>query len=162
MKTYGFLAALALATAGSSAALAQDSACSIPAAEVNHIQNELYTVVQYQDHNGGLFNFLNQMWSAVVDRTGRLCSVIKVNDAWPGSRAIAIAKAGTANDFSNQLFALSTANLFAATQPGGSLYGLNNSNPFNPVFNQQEPASAACRAASSRSAAECPCIRTAG
>jgi hypothetical protein len=29
---------------------------------------------------------------------------------------------------------LSTANLYAPTQPGGSLYGLNNSNPFNPGF----------------------------
>lgn len=54
---------------------------------------------------------------------------------WPGSRAIAIAKAETANDFSNNKLALSTANLYAATQPGGSLYGLNNSNPFNPFFN---------------------------
>jgi uncharacterized protein GlcG (DUF336 family) len=71
---------------------------------------------------------------AVVDRAGRLCSVIKTGDAWPGSRAIAIAKAGTANDFSNSKLALSTANLYAPTQPGGSLYGLNNSNPFNPDF----------------------------
>ena len=30
--------------------------------------------------------------------------------------------------------ALSTANLYAPTQPGGSLYSLNNSNPFNPDF----------------------------
>ena len=59
------------------------------------------------------------------------------NDPWPGSRAIAIAKASTANDFSNSALALSTANLYGPTQPGGSLYGLNNSNPFNPVFQQQ-------------------------
>src|SRR5438552_8419692 len=71
------------------------------------------------------------------DRQGRLCSVIVVGDAWPGSRAIAIAKASTANDFSNDGLALSTANLYSATQPGGSLYGLNNSNPFNPDFLQQ-------------------------
>jgi uncharacterized protein GlcG (DUF336 family) len=77
------------------------------------------------------------MWSAVVDRQGRLCSVIKTGDAWPGSRAIAIAKAGAANDFSNDALALSTANLYSATQPGGSLYGLNNSNPFNPDFLRQ-------------------------
>jgi uncharacterized protein GlcG (DUF336 family) len=74
------------------------------------------------------------MWSAIVDRDGVLCSVIKIGDAWPGSRAIAIAKANTANAFSNDKLALSTANLYAATQPGGSLYGLNNSNPFNPDF----------------------------
>ena len=53
------------------------------------------------------------------------------------SRAIAIAKASTANDFSNSALALSTANLYAPTQPGGSLYGLKDSNPFNPLFDQQ-------------------------
>jgi uncharacterized protein GlcG (DUF336 family) len=73
-----------------------------------------------------------------VDRKGVLCSVISSSsDAWPGSRSIAIAKASTANDFSNNLLALSTANLYGPTQPGGSLYGLNNSNPFNPVFQPQ-------------------------
>ena len=58
-------------------------------------------------------------------------------NAWPGSRSIAIAKASTANDFSNDHLALSTANLYGVTQPGGSLYGLNNSNPFNPRFQPQ-------------------------
>jgi uncharacterized protein GlcG (DUF336 family) len=78
------------------------------------------------------------MWSAIVDRQGKLCSVINSgNDPWPGSRAIAIAKASTANDFSNSALALSTANLYAPTQPGGSLYGLNNSNPYNPSFESQ-------------------------
>ena len=60
---------------------------------------------------------------------------------WPGSRVISAQKASTANAFSldsssdsdgsgqaNGL-ALSTANLFAAVQPGGSLYGLQFSNP---------------------------------
>ena len=109
--------------------------CSIPAATVNKIQGELATVVDpknYPDGNGGIFS-PNLMWSAVVDRAGRLCSVIKTGDAWPGSRAIAIAKAGTANDFSNKKLALSTANLYAPTQPRGSLYGLNNSNPASPT-----------------------------
>jgi uncharacterized protein GlcG (DUF336 family) len=86
------------------------------------------------------------MWLAVVDRTGTLCLVTKSTvpetsgsppDPWPGSRDIAIAKANTANGFSNNILALSTANLYGPTQPGGSLYGLNNSNPFNPTFNAQ-------------------------
>jgi uncharacterized protein GlcG (DUF336 family) len=87
------------------------------------------------------------MWSAVVDRQGVLCSVIRSDpDAWPGSRSIAIAKASTANNFSNNKVALSTANLYSFTQPAntnpssvpaGSLYGLNNSNPFNPEFQAQ-------------------------
>jgi uncharacterized protein GlcG (DUF336 family) len=109
--------------------------CGIPTATVNAVQSKLATVVTYSDANGGIFS-PNLMWSAVVDRNGILCSVIVTGDAWPGSRAIAIAKAETANDFSNSQLALSTANLYAPTQPGGSLYGLNNSNPFNPFDNR--------------------------
>lgn len=109
--------------------------CGIPSAVVNSIQGELATVITMK--NGGIFS-PNRMWSAVVDRQGKLCSVITGGvDPWPGSRAIAIAKAATANDFSNSGLALSTANLYGPTQPGGSLYGLNNSNPFNPAFAPQ-------------------------
>ena len=108
--------------------------CGIPANTVAALQARLAVVIALPDGNGGIFK-PNRMWSAVVDRQGILCSVINSqNDPWPGSRAIAIAKAGTANDFSNSGLALSTANLYAPTQPGGSLYGLNNSNPFNPQF----------------------------
>jgi uncharacterized protein GlcG (DUF336 family) len=111
--------------------------CMLSQSTVNLIQSELLPVTQMADANGGIFK-PNRMWSAVVDRQGHLCSVINTNatngDAWPGSRAIAIAKAETANDFSNSALALSTTNLYAPTQPGGSLYGLNNSNPFNPIF----------------------------
>jgi uncharacterized protein GlcG (DUF336 family) len=108
--------------------------CSIAAATVSQIQAQLLPVSNGANgDNGGIFT-PNRMWSAVIDRDGVLCSVIRVGDAFPGSRAIAIAKANTANAFSNDALALSTANLYAATQPGGSLYGLNNSNPFNPDF----------------------------
>jgi uncharacterized protein GlcG (DUF336 family) len=107
--------------------------CQVPAQTVANIQAQLATVAKLPDHNGGLFS-PNRMWSAVVDRAGTLCSVVVTGDAWPGSRAIAIAKASTANGFSNDALALSTANLYSPTQPGGSLYGLNNSNPFNPRF----------------------------
>jgi uncharacterized protein GlcG (DUF336 family) len=135
-----FLSCLAGATLLSTAAQAQISSstvpsqsCNIPATTVQRVQSKLAAVVNLSDGNGGIFS-PNLMWSAVVDRSGTLCSVIKTGDAWPGSRAIA--KAETANDFSNQKLALSTANLYAPTQPGGSLYGLNNSNPFNPFYNQ--------------------------
>ena len=113
------------------------SACGLSPAIVAKVQNQLLPVTHLPDGNGGIFK-PNRMWSAVVDRQGHLCSVVNTNgsngDAWPGSRAIAIAKAETANDFSNSGLALSTTNLYAPTQPGGSLYGLNNSNPFNPIF----------------------------
>jgi uncharacterized protein GlcG (DUF336 family) len=133
----GLLACFAAAVAfgGSEAKAQQNAPCGLSVGTVNAIQAQLASVINLS--NGGLFK-PNRMWSAVVDRQGRLCSVINSNnDPWPGSRAIAIAKASTANDFSNSALALSTANLYGPTQPGGSLYGLNNSNPFNPVFQQE-------------------------
>ncbi len=80
--------------------------------------------------NGGLgFN----MWGSVVNRDGVVCAVARTGDTrgdqWPGSRVISAQKANTANAFSLPGFALSTANLWAATQPGGSLFGLQFSNP---------------------------------
>ena len=91
----------------------------------------------------------NQMWAAIVDRNGTVCAVAfsgtNSGSQWLGSRVIAAQKANTANLFSldstsnsngsgqpNGL-ALSTANLYSAVQPGGSLYGLQASNPVDPA-----------------------------
>lgn len=80
--------------------------------------------------NGGLP--VNE-WAAVVDRAGAVCAIArsgaKAGDQWLGSRAIAVEKAGTANSFDLDTFAISTAQLWAASQPGGSLYGANVSSP---------------------------------
>lgn len=54
------------------------------------------------------------------------------SQTWPGSQKIA--KAHTANAFSNDLLPLLTAQLYTFAQPGHSLFGLNNSNPFEPKF----------------------------
>jgi uncharacterized protein GlcG (DUF336 family) len=87
----------------------------------------------------------NQMWGTIVDRDGVVCAVaftgVNRGAQWPGSRVISAQKANTANAFSldsssssngsgqpNGL-ALSTANLYSAVQPGGSLFGLQESNP---------------------------------
>lgn len=82
--------------------------------------------------NGGL-NL--DMWGTVVDRSGVVCAVAytgATNDAqWPGSRVISAQKANTANAFSLAGLAIATANLYAPTQPGGSLFGLQESNPVN-------------------------------
>ncbi|MDB5407653.1 MAG: heme-binding protein [Rhodospirillales bacterium] len=82
--------------------------------------------------NGGLDN---NMWAAVVDRDGFVCAVTfsgsNRGDQWPGSRVIAAQKANTGNAFSLDGLALSSANLYAATQPGGSLFGLQLSNPID-------------------------------
>ena len=86
---------------------------------------------------GGLFHG-TLMWAAVVNRSGQLCAfATSTGDpakVWPGSQAIAKAKAFTANAFSNDALPLSTARLYTFIQPGHSLYGLNNSNPFNADF----------------------------
>ena len=75
------------------------------------------------------------MWATVVNRDGVVCAVAfsgaNRGDQWPGSRVISAQKANTANAFSLPLFALSTANLYTAVQPGGSLFGLQESNPVN-------------------------------
>jgi hypothetical protein len=94
--------------------------------------------------NGGLA--LN-MWATIVNREGFVCAVAfsgaDFQSQWIGSRVISAQKANTANDFnlgpnSNGPgqggpgvagLALSTANLYGPTQPGGSLYGLQHSNP---------------------------------
>jgi uncharacterized protein GlcG (DUF336 family) len=133
----------ALTMAGGSIARAQDYSyfepghCSLSQSVVNKVLSQLAPVVALPDANGGIFK-PNKMWAAVVDRKGVLCGVTRSDpDAVPGSRDIAIAKAFTANGFSNDQLAFSTANLYGPTQPGGSLYGLNNSNPFNSFFNAQ-------------------------
>jgi uncharacterized protein GlcG (DUF336 family) len=80
--------------------------------------------------NGG-FNL--DMWATVVNRDGIVCAVAFTGtnrgDQWPGSRVISAQKANTANAFSLPDLALSTANLYTAVQPGGSLFGLQESNP---------------------------------
>src|SRR6476660_3210022 len=83
----------------------------------------------------------DNMWATVVNRDGQLCAVVfsgdDRGDQWPGSRVISAQKANAANAFSLPTgsagilpgLALSTANLYSAVQPGGSLFGLQESNP---------------------------------
>jgi uncharacterized protein GlcG (DUF336 family) len=86
-----------------------------------------------QAQPSGGFNL--DMWAAAVNRDGVVCAVAFTGDhrgdQWPGSRLISAQKANTANAFSLPALALSTANLFTATQPGGSLFGLQASNPMD-------------------------------
>lgn len=95
------------------------------------------------------------MWVTVVDESGMVCEVTTSNSEtvgnaandwnvdtpvsgskvgnkqWLGSRVISAQKANTANAFSVDGYAISTANLNAPTNPGGSLYGLQHSNPID-------------------------------
>jgi uncharacterized protein GlcG (DUF336 family) len=97
---------------------------------VTHANLQAALTTALSSSNGGL-NF--PMWATVVDRAGVVVAVVNsgpaVDDQWLGSRAISAQKANTANAFSLDAFALSTANLYSAVQPGGSLYGLQESNP---------------------------------
>lgn len=97
-------------------------------------------LVQAQNVNkpiGGLFNG-ERMWGAVVNRDGAICSFTTSTgdptQVWPGSQAIAKAKAYTANAFSLDDLPLSTARLYTFTQPGHSLWSLGQSNLFNSQF----------------------------
>src|SRR5579863_8153317 len=97
----------------------------------------------------------NQMWATIVDRDGTVCAVafsgINRGAQWPGSRVISAQKANTANSFSLDSssnsggsgqpsgLALSTANLYSAVQPGGSLFGLQESNPVDTSVAYQGP-----------------------
>jgi uncharacterized protein GlcG (DUF336 family) len=99
----------------------------------NH-QQLLAALSAARAQNNGGFNL--DMWGVVVNRDGVVCAVaftgVNRGSQWPGSRNIAAQKANTANAFSLPQLALSTANLYTATQPGGSLFGLQASNPIDP------------------------------
>jgi len=99
----------------------------------------------------------NHMWATIVDRTGVVCAVAFSGSSsgaqWLGSRVISAQKANTANAFSldsssnsggsgqpNGL-SLSTANLYSAVQPGGSLFGLQESNPVDTRVAYRGPSS---------------------
>ena len=114
--------------AGAGAARAAGPCDDVP----NHValQNALATA--RAQANGG---FDLDMWATVVNRDGVVCAVAFTGanrgEQWPGSRVISAQKANTANAFSLPGLALSTANLYTAVQPGGSLFGLQESNPVN-------------------------------
>jgi uncharacterized protein GlcG (DUF336 family) len=133
-----FLSALCLLALFAPAALTQKSTdnpdphdCSkLP--DYSKLKTALAEAVkQGKEANGGLGN---QEWGTVVNRDGIVCAVVFTGPnraaEWPGSRVISAMKANTANALSTSNFALSSGNLYAGAQPGGSLYGLNT--PPNP------------------------------
>jgi uncharacterized protein GlcG (DUF336 family) len=108
------------------------------------LQSDLQQAVSDERTISPGFNGLGfNMWATLVDTSGVVCAVVysgpKEADQWRGSRVISAQKANTAQAFSlsNPLagtnfptgLALSTGNLYSAAQPGGSLYGLQHSNP---------------------------------
>jgi uncharacterized protein GlcG (DUF336 family) len=109
----------------------------------NKLKQALTSVVKEgPEANSGLGN---PEWAAIVNRDGMVCAVAfsgpDRSAEWPGSRLIAAEKANTANALSGPNFALSTANLFAGSQPWQSLYSLASSGPPNPAAAFAAPAS---------------------
>jgi len=137
---FAFLAAVALAAATAavrstaSVAAAGSSNCSGLPDEAD-LKEALAVVPTMGGDAGGLFHG-KRMWAAVVNRDGEVCafatSTADPTQVWPGSQAIAKAKAYTGNAFSLDSLALSTARLYTFTQPGHSLWSLGQSNLFNP------------------------------
>jgi hypothetical protein len=105
------------------------------------LKNALTNVVNAGGNAGLGFN----MWGTIVDNSGIVCAVAfsgsDFTSQWLGSRLISAQKANTGNSFSLAKnsppassefptgLALSSANLYSAVQPGGSLFGLQASNP---------------------------------
>jgi uncharacterized protein GlcG (DUF336 family) len=138
-KSIRFTIGLLASACAAQAAIAASSTCDqLP----NYNALKLALVSATADETSGLNN---HMWATIVDRDGVVCAVafsgVDRGAQWPGSRVISAQKANTGNAFSLDAssssngsgqtggLALSTANLYSAVQPGGSLYGLQHSNP---------------------------------
>src|SRR5437764_236841 len=138
-RVIAILFGAAATTWGAGAAFAQDTEQCAGLPSQGALKNAL-TLARNQA-NGG-FNL--DMWATVVNRDGLVCAVAFTGadrgQQWPGSRVISAQKANTANAFSLPGLALSTANLYSAVQPGGSLYGLQHSNPVNTAVAYLGPA----------------------
>jgi len=138
-RVIAILFGAAATTWGAGAAFAQDTEQCAGLPSHGALKNAL-TLARNQA-NGG-FNL--DMWATAVNRDGLVCAVAFTGSdrgqQWPGSRVISAQKANTANAFSLPGLALSTANLYSAVQPGGSLYGLQHSNPVNTAVAYLGPA----------------------
>lgn len=130
---------IALLSAGQALAAPKSSCTGLP----THAQLKAALKEARAAQNGG---FDLDMWATLVNRDGEVCAVAFTGKdrgaQWPGSRVISAQKANTANAFSLPGLALSTANLYTAVQPGGSLFGLQESNPVDVQVAYASPASA--------------------
>ncbi len=142
---------LCMATLASNALAQGRSSCAgLPS--YSDLKTALVDAVMAEATKGSSGLQLN-MWATIVARDGTVCAVAfsggSAGAQWLGSRVISAQKANTANLFSldsslasgarssSALFgsglALSTANLYYAVQPGGSLFGLQESNPIDTI-----------------------------
>lgn len=143
--------AFTLLAAGSASAFADDEKDSNPCGGLPSHTALKNALTSATDAEGTGLNM--NMWGTIVNRDGVVCAVAYTGTnrgaQWPGSRVISAQKANTANAFSldasaqsgvnGGALALSTANLFSAVQPGGSLFGLQESNPVNTAVAYKGP-----------------------
>ena len=132
----GVLAAGFMGSPANAQGRTQDTvSCDVALPTRAELQALLQAAPRHGGEAGGLFSG-QRMWAAIVNRAGEICATVASTDdstqVWPGSQAIAKSKAYTANAFSVDALALSTARLYTFTQPGHSLWSLGQSNPFNP------------------------------
>jgi len=110
------------------------------------LQQKLYDASFSTSYTGTNRGFGNNMWATIVNRDGIVCAVAFTGSnrgaQWPGSRVISAQKANTANAFTLNNLALSTASLYSLVQPGASLFGLQESNPVATDVAYKGPSSA--------------------
>jgi hypothetical protein len=129
LKPILFLVFLVVGLLAARTAMADQNGCAVLP---SYNQFKAALIGARNQDNGGLNN---DVWGSVVARDGRICLIANTGSAlgsqWPGSRAIAAEKANTANGFSLTNRALSSANLYTSSQPGGFLFGIAASQPVN-------------------------------
>ena len=85
--------------------------------------------------NGG---YNNDVWVTILSRDGFVCKVAysgdQVDSQYPASRLSSAQKAYSANSFSLGTMAMSSANLYHSSQPSGPLFGIQTSNPLQPIY----------------------------
>jgi uncharacterized protein GlcG (DUF336 family) len=137
LSSFGLLFALFAVPALAGNEIPGDSCDQLPS------HAKLLDAISTTVHNADGTGFDLEAWATIVNRDGVVCAVaftgIDRGSQWPGSRVISAQKANTANSFSLPGLALSTANLYALAQPGGSLYGLKHSNPVDAGVAYQVP-----------------------
>lgn len=140
---FGLLVGLSACSDDNNSVTAPPSFTPAPVVTFDQLKTALARAVGNPPAGNGGLNL--NMWATVVDTAGIVVAVVytgqKEGDQWQGSRIISAQKANTAKNFSLDAdiqgvagftgLALSTANLYAATQPGGSLFGLQEANPVN-------------------------------
>jgi uncharacterized protein GlcG (DUF336 family) len=89
---------------------------------------QAYLIVQAGANNATAIGIPQNI--AVVDPSGLLVAFIRMDNAYPGSIDISQKKARTAILFNG----LTSAGLYNASQPGGSLYGIEETNGGLVVF----------------------------